>query len=157
MIDVLTAESNLNGVILICDLSGLTAKRGIHFKTGESQMFKEFKDFIMKGNVLELAIAVIIGAAFGKIVTALNAGVIMPIVAALLGKTSFSSLTLSVGKAEILYGAVIQTTIDFIITAFVLFLIVKAYNKTKAPEPEAAPAGPSETDLLVEIRDLLAK
>ncbi len=121
-------------------------------------MFKEFKDFIMKGNVLELAVAVIIGAAFGKIVTALNTGVLMPIVAAILGKTDFSSLSLEIGSSKLLYGAVIQATIDFVITAFVLFLIVKAYNSSqKKEEVDAPPPGPSETDLLTEIRDLLAK
>jgi len=122
-------------------------------------MMKEFKEFLMKGNVLDLAVAVIIGAAFGAIVTALNKGVLMPLVAAILGKTNFAELTIAVGSATIKWGAVLQATIDFVITGFVLFLIVKAYNSSKKKEEAAPeePAGPSEADLLTEIRDLLAK
>ncbi len=120
-------------------------------------MLKEFKDFIMKGNVLDLAVAVIIGAAFGKIVAALNEGVLMPLVAAVMGKADFGSLSASIGSATLKYGMVVQTTIDFVITGFVLFLIVKAYNSTQKKAEEPAPAGPSETDLLTEIRDLLRK
>jgi large conductance mechanosensitive channel len=121
-------------------------------------MWQEFKTFVMKGNVLDLAIAVILGAAFTNIVTALNAGVLTPIVSAVIGKSDFSALTLSIGDAHLRYGAVLQTTVDFLMTALVLFLIVKAYNKSlraKKPEAPAAPKAPSETDLLAEIRDLL--
>lgn len=121
-------------------------------------MLKEFRDFILKGNVLDLAVAVVIGAAFAKIVAAMNTAVLMPLVAAVLGKADFSQLSFSVGSSKIIYGAVIQATLDFVITGFVLFVVVKAYNRTlrkKKEEAPAAPAGPSETDLLGEIRDLL--
>ncbi|HUH05036.1 MAG TPA: large conductance mechanosensitive channel protein MscL [Kofleriaceae bacterium] len=122
------------------------------------RMLKEFRDFIMKGNVLDLAVAVIIGAAFAKIVAALNTAVLMPLVAAVLGKSDFSQLSFSIGSAKIVYGAVIQASINFAVTGFVLFLVVKAYNRALRKKNEAAPAppaGPSETDLLGEIRDLL--
>lgn len=121
-------------------------------------MWNEFKAFVMKGNVLDLAVAVILGAAFTKIVTAVNAGVLMPLVSAVIGKADFTNLTLSIGDAELLYGAVIQTTIDFLLTAIVLFVIIKSYNtrfRKKKEEAPAPPPGPTETELLAEIRDLL--
>ncbi len=119
-------------------------------------MMKEFKEFIARGNVMDLAVAVIIGAAFGNIVTAVVDHLIMPIVGALMGGVDFSGLAVHIGEAAIGYGAVIQAIVDFLIIAFCIFLMVKAFNKMRPKEEEEEePAGPSETDLLTEIRDLL--
>ncbi len=106
-------------------------------------MLKEFKNFVMRGNVLDLAVAVIIGGAFGKIVASLVNDVIMPLIGLLMGGVNFSSLSLAIGDAEIKYGAFIQTVVDFLLVAFVIFLIVKAANKLKKPEAPAAPAEPT--------------
>ncbi|MFZ5858352.1 MAG: large conductance mechanosensitive channel protein MscL [Chloroflexota bacterium] len=103
-------------------------------------MLKEFKDFVMRGNVLDLAVAVIIGGAFGKIVSSLVNDVIMPIIGILMGGVSFISLETTVGSAVVKYGVFIQTVVDFLLVAFVVFLIVKAANKMKKPAP--APAAP---------------
>lgn len=126
----------------------------------------------MKGNVLELAVAVIIAGAFGAVVTSFTNDVIMPPIGQALGGVDFSDLAIPLSEpvldadgnvvsegAAIRYGAFIQKVIDFVIIAFIIFMIVRTYNRlTAKPEPEApAPAGPSETDLLTEIRDLLAK
>ena len=104
-------------------------------------MLKEFKDFVMRGNVLDLAVAVIIGGAFGKIVSSLVNDVIMPIIGILMGGVSFISLEATVGSAVVKYGVFIQTIVDFLLVAFVVFLIVKAANKMKKPAP--APAAPT--------------
>ena len=135
-------------------------------------MVKEFKDFIMKGNVLDLAVAVIIGGAFGKIVSSLVADIIMPPIGILVGGVDFSDLAIvlkdavvtngeEVAPAVLLkYGAFVQTVFDFLIIAFAIFMVVKAYNSTKKKEEEApaAPPAPSnEEKLLAEIRDLLKK
>lgn len=120
-------------------------------------MLKEFKEFAFKGNVIDLAVAVVIGAAFGKIVTAVVDGLLMPIIGILLGGVDFSGLAIKVGNASIMYGSVIQAVIDFLIIAFFIFLMVKSINKlNRAPseEPEE-PAAPTEAELLTEIRDLL--
>jgi large conductance mechanosensitive channel len=116
---------------------------------------KEFRDFAVRGNVMDLAIGVIIGGAFNKIVTALVSSIIMPIIGMFTGDTEkFASLT--VGGIKI--GALIQATLDFVIIAFVLFLIVKAMNKVKAKEEAAAPPALTKTEeLLEEIRDSLKK
>jgi large conductance mechanosensitive channel len=134
-------------------------------------MVKEFKEFIMKGNVLDLAVAVVIGAAFGAIITSLVNDLIMPIVSLLTGGVAFSDLFYAMdgntyatladaqeaGAAVLAYGSFIQTIINFLIIAFAIFLIVKAANSRKKEE-EAAPAGPTvEETLLTEIRDILAK
>lgn len=120
----------------------------------------------MKGNVLELAVAVLIAGAFGLVVGSFTNDIIMPVVGYFTGGADFSELKYvlqaAVGEdtpeVAILYGKWVNTIINFIIVAFILFLIIKGYNKATAPEPvEEAPAGPSETDLLAEIRDLLAK
>lgn len=126
---------------------------------------KEFKDFAVKGNVVDMAVGVIIGAAFGKIVSSLVGDVIMPPIGVLLGGVDFSSLALivkeAVGEAPavvISYGKFIQTLIDFTIIAFAIFMAVKAINSTKkkAEEAPAAPPAPSKEEvLLTEIRDLL--
>ena len=120
-------------------------------------MWKEFKEFAMQGNVVDLAVAVVIGGAFGKIVTAFVDNIITPIIGVLCGGVDFSGLAIHVGEAAIGYGALIQAIIDFLIIAFFIFLVVKAMNKMKKPEEpaEEEPAGPTEAELLAEIRDLL--
>jgi large conductance mechanosensitive channel len=119
---------------------------------------KEFKDFAMKGNVMDLAIGVVIGGAFGAIVNAAVDNILMPIVGMLTGGYDFSTLSVKVGSAELKYGMFIQALITFIIIALFLFMVVKALNKMKKKEEEAAPAAPSSTDaLLMEIRDNLKK
>ena len=120
-------------------------------------MLKEFKEFAMKGNIVDLAVAVIIGGAFGKIVTALTSSIIMPIIALLLGKGGVSELSVMVGNTVFPIGIFFQAVIDFILVAFVLFLIIKAMNSAKKKE-EAAPAvTPEDITLLREIRDALKK
>jgi large conductance mechanosensitive channel len=121
-------------------------------------MIKEFKAFAIRGNVVDLAVAVIIGGAFGKIVTSLVADVVMPIVGLLLGGVNFTGLSITVGDAVIKYGAFIQAIVDFVIIAWVIFLALKALSKMKKVEPPAAPAPPPPQEvLLTEIRDLLKK
>jgi large conductance mechanosensitive channel len=119
----------------------------------------EFKSFAMKGNVMDLAVGVIIGGAFGKIITSLVDNVIMPIVGIILGGKNFSSLALTVGDAKITYGLFIAAAIDFIIIALVLFAMIKIMNRAmrkKAVEPVPVEK-PAEVQLLEEIRDLLKK
>jgi large conductance mechanosensitive channel len=99
-------------------------------------MLKEFKEFIMRGNVLDLAIAVIIGGAFGKIVASLVNDILMPLIGALVGGSQFAELSFSVNGVDIFWGLFIQAIVDFLIVAFVIFLIVKAANRMKkAPAP----------------------
>lgn len=122
----------------------------------------EFKAFAMKGNVIDLAVAVVIGAAFGKIVSSLVDNIIMPVVGLFLGGVNFTGLAHQVGDATITYGVFIQSVIDFTIVAFVIFMVIKALNKAtavaKTPEAPAAPAEPSEeVKLLREIRDSLRR
>jgi large conductance mechanosensitive channel len=102
-------------------------------------MLKEFKDFIMRGNVLDLAVAVIIGGAFGKIVSSLVNDMLMPLIGLLMGRVNFADLAWNVGSASVKWGAFVQTIIDFLIVAFVIFLIIKAANKMKKPAPVVAP------------------
>jgi large conductance mechanosensitive channel len=133
-------------------------------------MLKEFKDFAMKGNVLDMAIGVIMGGAFGKIVSSLVSDVLMPPIGLLTGGVDFSSLFLNLtgtpqpsltaakaaGAPTINYGVFLQATFDFIIIAFVIFLLVKQMNRFKKEAPPAPPAGPTnEEKLLMEIRDAL--
>lgn len=119
-------------------------------------MLKEFRDFINRGNVIDLAVAVIIGGAFGAIVTSLVNDVIMPLVGIVIGGIDFSGLTITAGDAQILYGNFIQAIVNFLIIAFVIFLIVRSINKMKKPAPPTEPAAPpEELVLLREIRDLL--
>jgi len=103
-------------------------------------MFKEFREFAMRGNVLDLAVGVIIGGAFGKIVGSLVNDLLMPVIGAFLGKVNFSELSFTVGAAVIKWGAFVQSIIDFLIIAFVIFLIVKGANTTKKAPPPADPA-----------------
>jgi len=102
-------------------------------------MLKEFRDFAMRGNVLDLAIAVIIGGAFGKIVTSLVDDIIMPLVGLAIGGLDFKSLAITVGSAQVKYGSFIQNVVDFLIIAFVIFMIVRTMNRFKKPAPVAAP------------------
>lgn len=102
-------------------------------------MLKEFKAFVMRGNVLDLAVAVIIGGAFGKIVGSLVTDILTPIIGLIMGGVDFSGLAFTVGSASITYGNFINSIIDFLIIAFVIFMIVKAANAAKKPEPAAEP------------------
>ncbi len=102
-------------------------------------MLKEFRDFAMRGNVLDLAVAVIIGGAFGKIVTSLVADIIMPLIGLIIGGIDFNSLAFTVGNAQVKYGSFIQNIVDFLIIAFVIFMIVRTMNRFKKPAPAAAP------------------
>ncbi len=124
----------------------------------------EFKAFAMKGNVVDLAVAVVIGAAFGKIVSSLVENIITPLIGLLMGGVSFTNLSTSVGDAVITYGVFIQSVIDFVIVAFAIFMMIKMLNKAQAmaegPQEEEAeaPAEPSEeVKLLREIRDSLRR
>lgn len=121
-------------------------------------MVKEFKDFAMKGNVVDLAVGVIIGGAFGKIVGSLVSDVIMPIIGILLRGLDFSGLAYTIGSASIKYGMFIQAVVDFLIVSFVIFIAIKQMNRFKKSEPAPAPAAPpADIQLLTEIRDLLKK
>jgi len=125
---------------------------------------KEFKEFAMKGNVIDMAVGVIIGAAFGKIVTSLVEDLIMPPLGKLIGGVNFTDLSLPLGadpagKEVILkYGNFLQISFQFLIVAFVLFMLIRAINKLKKPDPAAPPPAPPRQEVLLqEIRDLLAK
>lgn len=140
-------------------------------------MLKEFKEFAMKGNLIDFAIGVVIGGAFGKVTTSFVDGMVMPVVGKLLGGTDFSELkykiqdgskavvdasgnvtTQEVAEVFIRYGEFITTCIDFLVIAFVMFLVIKAMNKMKKAEPAPPPPGPTpDQTLLTEIRDLLKK
>jgi len=127
-------------------------------------MIKEFKEFAMRGSVVDLAVGIIIGAAFGKIVTSLVNDVIMPPIGILIGGVDFSNLWLTLKDATatapavvVKYGAFINTIIDFVIVAFAIFILIRAINSFKK-KAEAAPAAPPREEvLLTEIRDLLKK
>ena len=133
-------------------------------------MLKEFKEFALKGSLIDIAVGFVMGAAFKSVVTSFTAGIVSPLIGLLL-KSDLKELKWIVkegvanaegvieGTVAVLYGEFITNVIDFIIVAFVMFLIVKAVNKLKREEEEAPapPAGPSQEDLLAEIRDLLAK
>lgn len=135
-------------------------------------MLKEFKDFIMTGNVIDLAVAVILAGAVGLVVNGFVTDIMMPIVGNFAGGVDFADLKYVLSPATVgadgeitkpenavMYGKWVNSIINLIIVGFVLFMIVKAYNKTKTPveEPAPEPAGPSEIDLLKEIRDALKK
>ncbi|WP_405611647.1 large-conductance mechanosensitive channel protein MscL [Polaribacter sp. Asnod1-A03] len=134
-------------------------------------MLKEFKDFAMKGNLIDIAVGFVMGAAFKQVVTSFTGGIVSPLIG-LLFNADFKEMKWIVkdgvadetgkvvGEVAVLYGDFITNVIDFIIVAFVMFMIVKGVNATKKkeePAPAPAPAGPSQEDLLAEIRDLLAK
>ena len=119
-------------------------------------MLKEFKDFINRGNVLDLAVAVVLGAAFGAVITSFVDDILMQIIAAIGGEPDFSDLTLDLGQAELRYGSFLTAVISFVLIAFGVFVVVKAVNALRR-EKDEEPDGPSETQLLTEIRDLLAE
>ncbi len=133
-------------------------------------MLQEFKAFVMRGNVVDLAVGVIIGAAFGKIVTSLTNDLILPVVGLVMGKVDFSNLFVNLGDGDfatlkeatdagapvLKYGVFTNTILDFIILAFIIFMMIRAMNRMKAAEPPAAPPGPTpDQQLLTEIRDAL--
>ena len=123
-------------------------------------MIKEFKEFISRGNVLDLAVGVIIGGAFNKIVTSLVDNILMPLIGLILGGIDFSSLSFKIKDATIAYGLFIQNIVDFLIVAFTIFMVIKAVNKLmrKKEKKEEAPKGPSEEVLLLtEIKNELVK
>ena len=126
-------------------------------------MMKEFKEFISRGNVMDMAVGIIIGGAFTAIVSSLVADIITPIIGMLMGGIDFSSLAVTVGSANLTYGNFIQAIINFLLVAWVLFMIVKAMNKMKRKEekkpaePEAPAEPPEDIVLLREIRDSLKK
>ena len=116
---------------------------------------KEFREFAIKGNAVDLAVGVIIGAAFGKIVASLVGDIAMPLLGTMLGGLDFTGLQLQIGQAKIQYGKFIQTCLDFIIIAWAIFLAVKVINRLKRKEEAAPTAPPRQEVLLEEIRDLL--
>ncbi|MBL8224083.1 MAG: large conductance mechanosensitive channel protein MscL [Chromatiales bacterium] len=133
-------------------------------------MLNEFKAFAMRGNVVDLAVGVIIGGAFGKIVTSLTNDLVMPVVGLALGKVDFSNLFINLGAGDyatlqaatdagapvLRYGVFLNTVLDFLLLAWIIFLMVRAMNRLKAAEPPPPPPGPSdEVKLLTEIRDAL--
>lgn len=130
-------------------------------------LIKEFKEFAVKGNVIDMAVGIIIGGAFGKIVSSFVADVVMPPIGVLLGGVDFTKLAMTVKEAsetteavKINYGLFLNTIVDFVIIAFVIFMVIKTINKMKRKEEEkpAAPPAPSKQEvLLTEIRDLLKK
>jgi len=133
-------------------------------------MLKEFKEFAMKGNLIDIAVGFVMGAAFKQVVTSFTGGIVSPLIG-LIFNADFKDMKYIItegvanaegaieGEVALLWGDFLTNVIDFIIVAFVMFLVVKAVNKMKKPKEEepAAPAGPSDNDLLTEIRDLLKK
>ncbi|MCC6936949.1 MAG: large conductance mechanosensitive channel protein MscL [Flavobacteriales bacterium] len=140
-------------------------------------MMKEFKDFAMKGNLVDMAVAFVMGAAFGKVTTAFINGMVMPLIGQLTGGVDFNSykwiltrkvaevkdasgtvVTAAAEEVAVKWGEFVTVTIEFLVVAFVMFLVIKSINKMKKAEPAPAPAGPSnEEKLLMEIRDALKK
>lgn len=125
-------------------------------------MLKEFRDFIARGNVIDLAVGIIIGATFTAIVSSLVEDLVNPLLGLIIGGVDFSGLSFGLGDAQFMYGNFINAVIKFLITAWVVFLLVKAVNRMRSigrkPEPApqpAAPAGPTTEELLAEIRDVL--
>jgi len=126
------------------------------------KIVNEFKAFAMRGNVIDMAVGIIIGAAFGKIVSSIVGDVIMPLIGLLVGGVNFTTLQFTVGESVIKYGNFIQVTFDFTIVAFAIFMLIKGLNSIKKKEDAAAaptepPAPPADIVLLTEIRDLLKK
>ena len=124
------------------------------------KLLYEFKEFISRGNVIDMAVGVIIGSAFSKIVTSLVNDIIMPLVGIIIGGLDFTSLSIKINYSEILYGAFIQNIVDFLIIAVCIFTVIKLINKFKKQKPVEEPAPvetPEDIKLLTEIRDLLKK
>ena len=133
-------------------------------------LLQEFKSFAIKGNAIDMAVGVIVGGAFGKIVSSLVNDILMPLIGLLFGGIDFSQLKVQIGNAVVMYGSFIMTVVDFLIISLCVFLLVRAINKLKAPvstitkgkehdeaEPPVAVPVPKEEELLTEIRDLLKK
>jgi large conductance mechanosensitive channel len=125
-------------------------------------MWKDFQEFLKRGNVMDLAIAVILGGAFGAIVTSLVNDIIMPLIGIVIGGINFTGLMIQVGTAQVKYGNFLQALVNFLIIAFVIFVVVRAYNRLRAPKPApvvpaAPPPLPQDVVLLSEIRDLLKR
>lgn len=122
-------------------------------------MLKDFKEFALKGNVIDLAVAVVIGGAFGKIVASLVADIIMPIIAFMTSGVDFKDLKATVGDVTLTYGLFIQSIVDFVIIAFSIFIMIRLISKSRKKQEEnpapAEPPKPTEQELLTEIRDLL--
>lgn len=118
-------------------------------------MLKEFKEFISKGNLVELAVGLVLALAFVGLVTSFTENLINPIIGAIFGQPNFDSLVIDMGDAQLRYGAFLTTLLNFVIVAFVLFLVIKAYNRAFPKGTE--PAGPTEIELLGEIRDELRR
>ena len=123
------------------------------------KIFKEFKEFISKGNVIDMAVGVIIGSAFSKIVTSLVNDIIMPLIGVIIGGLDFTSLSIKIKDSEILYGSFIQNIVDFLIIAVCIFTVIKILNKFKKKKEEVPTSKetPEDIKLLTEIRDLLKK
>ena len=131
-------------------------------------MLKEFKDFAMKGNLVDIAVGFVMGAAFKSVITSFTGGIVSPLIG-LIFESDFKDLKYIVkegianaegkivGEVAVLWGDFLTNVIDFIIVAFVMFMVIKAINKMKQPEAPKAPSGPSDNDLLIEIRDALKK
>jgi large conductance mechanosensitive channel len=120
-------------------------------------VLREFRDFAMKGNVIDLAVGVIIGAAFGKIVSSLVGDIVMPAIGVLIGGFDFKALAFSIGSAKVSYGLFLQNCVDFLVIAWAIFLAVKLINRFHRREEVAPATPPREEQLLEEIRDLLKK
>jgi len=118
-------------------------------------VIQEFKDFISRGNIVDLAVAVVIGTAFGLVVTSFVDDILLQLVAAVVGEPDFSGLSFTLNDAEIRYGSFLTVFLSFVIVAFAVFLVVKAYNAATPDDDEDD--GPTEVDLLTEIRDSLAQ
>lgn len=116
-------------------------------------MLREFREFLMRGNLLEIAVGLILALAFNQVVVAFVTGVITPLIAAIFGQPSFASITFSIGDGIVRIGAFLDAVVSFVITGWALFLIVKAYNRLRKQAEEAG--GPTELGLLTEIRDEL--
>ncbi len=116
-------------------------------------LIKEFKDFVNRGNLVELAIAFVLATAFAPVVLSIVDNIFMPIIAAIIGQPDFNTLGFDIGEARINYGIPLTLIINFLVVAFVCFLVVKAYNRMK--KPADADSGPTEVELLTEIRDAL--
>jgi len=123
------------------------------------KILQEFKEFISKGNVIDMAVGVVVGTAFSKIVTSLVNDIIMPLVGIIIGGLDFTSLSITVKDSEILYGSFIQNIVDFLIIAACVFTVIKIINKFKKPKKEEPKpvSVPEDIKLLTEIRDLLKK
>jgi len=118
-------------------------------------MLREFRQFILRGNVLDLAVAVVIGVAFSAIVNSLINDIVMPLIGLALGGIDFTHLSVTVGDAVIAYGNFLQATVNFLVIGVVLFLVVRAANRLRTPQEAAPPEPPAQERLLTEIRDLL--